>query len=251
MSFFGTSQVAKGYAKNRPYFHPEVIRKIKNFISIDRKIRKALDVGCGAGLSTLALLEIADKVTGVDSSEAMVGSAIEHEDIQYFNYPAENLPFDEEFGLITLAGAINWVDRTKFFAEAKKILPQGGYVVVYDNTILGIMKENDGFKIWYDNVYLKKYPKPPRNESPITGEEAVQYGFEFVRSENYTNEVQFTLESFINYIFTQSNITTALQNGAEDAECIQKWFVSSLSSFYQSQKRTLLFGGYIWYLRNQ
>jgi len=86
MSFFDAAEVAKGYAKNRPYFHPGVIRKIKDYIGVDRKLKRALDVGCGAGLSTLALLEIAEKVIGVDSSEAMIGSTIEHENIQYFNY---------------------------------------------------------------------------------------------------------------------------------------------------------------------
>lgn len=250
MSFFATSDVASGYAQSRPYFHPEVIQRIKAYIGIDHKYRCALDVGCGAGLSTLALREIAASVVGVDSSAAMVESAIREEGIEYFNYPAENLPFQRRFELVTLAGSVNWIDRPQFFSEAKRILNADSFVVVYDNNILGIMEEDDRFETWYRDSYLKKYPKPPRDESPITREEAVGYGFEFVHSEDYTNKVKFTLDGFIDYILTQSNITVALEKETEGADAIREWFASSSAPFFQSAERTLMFGGYIWYLKN-
>jgi SAM-dependent methyltransferase len=249
MSFFETAAVAQGYAKDRPYFHPEVIGKVRDHIGVSGKLRRALDVGCGAGLSTLALLEIAEKVVGVDVSEAMVSAAVLHADIQYCNYPAENLPFDVKFELITLAGAINWVQRADFFAEAQRILSPGGHVVIYDNNIVGRMRGNEHFQAWYENVYLTRYPRHPRDESPIGAAEAVGYGFEFVDSEDYTNEIEFTLEAFVGYILTQSNTTTVLRNGTEDAESMRRFFAASLPPFFKAARETLLFGGYIWYLR--
>jgi len=121
MNLFNTPEAAKGYATDRPFFHPVVISHIKSYLNINKKLNIALDVGCGAGLSTIALLEVAKKVIGVDSSETMISSAIQREEIEYFRYPAENLPFKEKFNLITLAGSINWIDRFRFFHEANFI----------------------------------------------------------------------------------------------------------------------------------
>ena len=250
MSFFNTKSVAEGYSKDRPYVHPEIIKKIKLRLNLSEKIKYVLDVGCGAGLSTIALKEIAENIIGVDSSESMIKSAIKDDNIKYFNYPAEYLPFSHKFDLITLAGAINWIDRSKFFLEAKNILNDEGIVVIYDNYILGIMEEDDRFEAWYTNEYLKRYLKPLRDETPITNEEAVKYGFEKIDSENYTNKVKFTLEKFIKYIFTQSNITTVLENQTEDYDHIKEWFASYLAPFFDGHERTLVFGGYIWYLKN-
>jgi len=248
MSYFKTATVSKGYAKSRPYFHPVVIKRIKSYLGLKRKYQRALDVGCGAGLSTLALKEIAEHVIGVDSSKAMIDSAIKDERIEYNNYPAEYLPFDWEFELITLAGSINWINRADFFREAKRLLKDDRFVVVYDNTILGIMEEDSDFENWYQGTYLQKFPKPPRDESPITKEEARGYGFDFVHSETYSNKVKFSLNRFLDYLFTQSEITVAIEN--QNSDSIRDCLSSSLEPFFESQERTLLFGGYIWYLKN-
>ncbi len=150
MSYFNTHAIANGYARNRPFFHPEVIGRVKSTLSIGDKLGKALDVGCGAGLSTIALTEIAKKVVGVDSSSSMLRSAIEYGGVTYCSCAAESLPFNYEFELITLSGAINWIQRPSFFKEARRNLKAGCFVVVYDNTNQGIMNDDLGFSQWYE-----------------------------------------------------------------------------------------------------
>lgn len=250
MSFFSANTVAKGYSKDRPYLHPEIIQRIKSRLNLSEKVEWALDVGCGAGLSTIALKEVAVNIVGVDSSELMIHSAIKDDNVEYFNYPAEHLPFSRKFDIITLAGAINWVDRSKFFSEAKNILSDEGIVIVYDIYILGTMEENSKFEAWYMNEYLKKYPRPPRDESPITNEEAIKYGFGRIDTEDCTSKVKFTSENYIKYMFTQSNITTALNKQEEGHNEIRKWFSSYIDPFFGASEKTLIFGGYIWYLKN-
>jgi SAM-dependent methyltransferase len=248
---FDTCQIAKGYAENRPYFHPRVIERIKSYLNLSRNLTMALDVGCGAGLSTIALLEIADRVVGVDASQTMIRSAIQKEGVEYFNYPAEYLPFKKQFELITLSGSLNWVDRASFFSEARKVITDEGFVVIYDNDIIGVMEEDNLFEKWYRSAYLEKFPRPPRDESPILEKEAAGYGFNLEFSENYTNQIQFKMNDFLKYLFTQSNITSALDKKLEAAENIKKWLSSSLSPFFNSQKKSIRFGGYIWYLKKK
>ena len=247
MTFFDSSTVAQGYAEDRPYLHPEIIHKIQDRLQLTHKVRQALDVGCGAGLSTLALKEIAEHIIGVDSSEAMINSAIRDDRIVYFPYPAEDLPFTQKFDLITLAGAINWIDRRRFFAEASKLLHDDGHIVIYDIYILGMMEEHAQFASWYTHDYLTRYPKPPRDETPITPKEADEYGIVQVGSEDYRSTVKFTLEAYIRYMMTQSNITTTLKTQKETHDQITAWFASALSPFFQNTEKSLVFGGYVWY----
>jgi predicted TPR repeat methyltransferase len=70
------------YVNGPRYFHPAIIRRInpaiirriKERLSLSGPFERALDVGCGTGLSTIALKEIVSRVTGVDSSAAMICS---------------------------------------------------------------------------------------------------------------------------------------------------------------------------------
>ena len=83
MNLFNTETVAQGYGADRPHLHPEVIRKIEKRLGLTGKVKNALDVGCGTGLSTIALKGIAERIIGVDASEAMIASAINESGVSY------------------------------------------------------------------------------------------------------------------------------------------------------------------------
>jgi hypothetical protein len=65
MSYFASADVAKDYAGNRPHFHAEAMRRIRAFAGLRGRLPRALDGGCGAGLSRLAVTELAGRVVGV------------------------------------------------------------------------------------------------------------------------------------------------------------------------------------------
>lgn len=249
MSHFDSAAVAAGYSADRPYFHPEVMSRVWEVTGFCGRLPRALDVGCGAGLSSIALVELADRVVGVDCSRSMIRSAIRHPQVTYCTCRAEEIPFRTGFDLITLAGSVNWIDRSRFLTEARRLLPVSGYVVVYDNTIRGKMDGDEGFSRWYTEGYLRRYPKPPRDESPITAAEATTYGFAFVHAQDYSNSVEFTLERFVAYLITQSNVTAALAAGDGGGQRARAWLTASLRWFFAGGARRLEFGGYIWYLR--
>jgi len=127
MTFFSFQRVAEGYANHRPYYHPVVISKVSDKLGLNSKLDTALDVGCGTGLSTLALRDIASSVVGTDSSEEMifVARGLGHDDIEFQCSAAEELHFsDKTFDLITVCGAINWIERDQFLPEAKRVFSQ-------------------------------------------------------------------------------------------------------------------------------
>jgi len=252
MSFFSFQRVAEGYANHRPFYHPLVMEKIRQHINLKGKCNNALDIGCGTGLSTIALKELADNVTGIDSSEEMIAMANTYRDdqITYHHGPAEKLPFDEEsFDLITVCGAINWIDRTRFFPEAKRVLNEQGWVILYDNFITDRMRENVAYTQWYQEQFLSRYPKPPRDETPLTTTECEGYGFHF-KQEEYTNELVWSREEYIEFILTQSNVIVAVDMGDETLREARSWMHATLASIVSEvEKGTFLFGGNIWYMK--
>src|SRR5436853_4973984 len=171
-NFFSPKSAARRYAKGRPYFQPQTIERINSFLSLKEHLPRALDIGCGTGLSTVALKAIARRIAGVDASMEMVALAAREAGVEYCVARAEELPFREgEFDLITLSSAFHWLDRDKFLKEALKVLRRAGWLIVYDNFFQGRMAENEEFNGWYRESYLRKYPPPFRTWPAFTEED--------------------------------------------------------------------------------
>jgi ubiquinone/menaquinone biosynthesis C-methylase UbiE len=252
LSFFAFQRVAEGYARHRPYYHPLIMNMVRKQLGLKNKCTNALDVGCGTGLSSIALKELAENVVGIDGSKEMIAVANGHRDetITYHHAPAEELPFDKgSFDLITVCGAINWIDRTRFFPEAKRVLKKKGWVILYDNFITDHMRGNVAYTKWYQEKFLSRFPKPPRDETPLTRPECDGYGFKLYQKE-YTNELVWTQKEYIDYMLTQSNVIVAVDMGTETLSEARMWLQTTLASIVAEQeKATFLFGGYVWYMQ--
>jgi predicted TPR repeat methyltransferase len=61
-SVYDSERLAAGYAFDRPPIHEQILRSAR----LARQADQALDVGCGAGLSTAALAPVARQVTGLE-----------------------------------------------------------------------------------------------------------------------------------------------------------------------------------------
>jgi ubiquinone/menaquinone biosynthesis C-methylase UbiE len=249
-NYFDSRGAARRYSAARPYFHPLVIGKIKDFMGLTETVPLALDVACGTGQSSVALKEIAEQVVGVDPSETMLAMASHDDRIRYVEASAEELPFPEaEFDLVTVSLAFHWFDRDPFLAEASRVLRPFGWLVIYDNHFQRRMKENPGYERWIEEVYAASYPTPSRNSDTLTDQDARMHGFALVGREEYSNEFSFTLEELVSYLMSQSNINAAIEEGRETEETVRRWLTEAQSPFFEEPRRTFLFGGTIDYLR--
>jgi SAM-dependent methyltransferase len=251
MNFFGFTTAAERYAAGRPYFHPFVVRHIKDFLSLKGLLSRALDVGCGTGLSALALKEVAARIVGVDAASSMLRQARADARIAYAVALAERLPFGaSEFDLLTLSQVCHWLNREQFFAEAHRVLCVGGWLVIYDAYFSATEAEDTEFQAWHRDVYLARYPSPARSWFSLSPDDAEAAGFRLCKAERLQHAVGFTLEGLAAYLLTQSNIIAAVEDGAEEITEVRRWLTASLSPFFAGHTEVSFpFNTPIWFLQ--
>ncbi len=234
MNPFGA--IALGYATHRPPVHGQILRRA--LASWLRPIRCALDVGCGSGISTLALQEFAQERIGVEPAEPMVEAARAVDPAARFIVgPAEAIPLpDGTADLITAAGALNYADLARFFPEADRVLGDGGALLVYDFST-GNRPGSD----WLAR-FVERYPWAPheaRSLNPaILADEAK--GFVLQRSEEFTISLPLSRDFYLDYMLTETNVAHAVRQGQRLDE-IRAWCADTL---WTDADAEILFPGY-------
>ena len=251
MNYFDPKNAAERYSKGRPYFHSNTISHIQKHLNLSHKLDKALDIACGTGLSSNALLDIAVNVFATDSSEEMLKRALSPGKINYSSAQAENQPFlNNEFDLITVCSGVHWFNIDKFLTEANRLLTTKGWLVLYDNFFISEMKDVDDFSKWYPEVYLKKFPAPKRNSSyNWSNDNLAPKDFMLDKEEEFKNPITYTKDELVLYLTTQSNITAATSSGQITYREVEEWLANELSPFYSANTRRIFyFGNWIKYL---
>lgn len=112
------------YSAYRPPLHKLILSKILR----DRHFERALDVGCGVGTSSLALIPYAKTVIGYDPSQAMIEKATPHPAITYTNL-VEKLPCS--YDLLCFFGSLEYIDEIEL-KKYTQLLDKGGHLICCD-----------------------------------------------------------------------------------------------------------------------
>jgi SAM-dependent methyltransferase len=231
---YGEDWVADGYVTSRPSVHAHILDRVEPLRSVDQ-IELALDVGCGVGLSTVALMRcgIGSRVLGVDRSPAMIQRATRHvEGASFLLAAAENLPMRSgTVGLMTAAGSVNYTDIPTFFAEAMRVLSPDGFLVVYDFGTGRSSAQCPELASWYSEM-LRRWPKPTQGVQEVGEVTFKSVPMHLVSYEKFTVSVYFEVNGYLDYLMTESNIGAAASSGTERAE-IRSWCDEGLRKFFQ------------------
>jgi SAM-dependent methyltransferase len=243
---FQHDRVAAGYASARPYLHPEILAVVRDAVGRPARFRRALDVGCGTGLSTAALLGLAREVVGIDASLDMLRHARRVSGIRYVASGAEAPPFRPgTFDLVVACGSIDWVDRSRFLPRAAELLQRGGWLVPLDFGDTGRSPEVPGLARWYDEVFQQKYPRPAASDPTITAGEAARHGFEAAAHRDFASSVSFTAGQYAAFLMTESNVIAAIEYGDDAEERVRAWLESELIPLFGARPRPIAFSGYV------
>jgi ubiquinone/menaquinone biosynthesis C-methylase UbiE len=252
MNYFAPKNAAERYAVGRPDFHQNTINKVANYLNIHEKLPIALDIACGTGLSTKALLPIANQVFATDISDEMLLLAYPNSAITYQKMSAENLDFlSESIDLITVSSGVHWFDIDRFLQEAHRVLRPNAHIVLYENYFISKMENTPAFDAFFSK-YLEKYPSPPRNNDyNWRTENLISKGLMMTNEDEFENPIVFTKAELILYFTTQSNITAAVEQGNTTYEDVEAWLNEALKPFFETENtlKTIFYGNWIKYLK--
>jgi len=247
---FAHERVALGYASARPFLHPEVFAQVRELIRPAGPLGRALDIGCGTGLSSVALLALAPRVVGLDASAEMLRAARRARHLHYVASAAEALPFrSRSFDLIAACGSMDWVDREAFMPRVAEVLVNGGWLTCLDFGDLGRSSEIPGLGRWYEEVFRRTYPPPPARDPRLTREEAARFGFTGPVDHTFSSQWSFTASQYAGFLMTESNVIAAVKYGGQAAGRVRGWLEAELAPLFTGEPRHVAFGGYIQVLR--
>jgi SAM-dependent methyltransferase len=246
---YDSPRIAMGYAFDRPPVHPHVIRAIGEHLCIAGRLTRALDVGCGAGLSTAALDPLARTVVGLEPVPIMLThSRAVAPRAAFLIGQAERLPFQaESFDLVTAAGSLNYVDLDVFLPDVARVLMPAGVLVIYDFSAGRRLRDSDSLGAWYE-AFERRYPPKPGYNLDVRGLAYALSGLRLDAYEEFEVAVPMTLGSYLPYVMSETGVEMAMARGVAEGE-IRGWCESTLREVLDDTPRDVLFDAYVAYVR--
>lgn len=227
---FVSDEGSRRYAAARPDYGPYLGPLISRLTGVAR-VPRALDAGCGTGISTRALAAVAATVVGLDRSLPMLAAAHPAPGLSYVAGDAEALPFaDGAFDLVAAGSALHWFDVDRFAAEADRVAAPDAALVAHWHWFAASMEGRPGFADWVRETYAVRYPPPPRSGSAARAE--VLGAWRRVGVEQFDHTVPFRLNELIDYLTTQSNLRVVIDGGQEPEGAVRAWLAAELAPFF-------------------
>ena len=244
-SIYDSPRLAAKYAGDRPPVHPHIIRAIGAHLHLTTRVARALDIGCGAGLSTAALEPLAESLVGIEPVRVMLThchAVAPH--ARFLVAQAEALPFPAgAFDLMTAAGSLNYADLGLFLPEAERVLTARGVLAIYDFSAGRRLRGNRLLEVWFA-AFERRYPSPPDYDLDVRG---LAYGAAGLCLEAYEElevAVPMSREAYVSYALGETNVEAAIGRGMPEA-AIAAWCDRTLAPVFGDVARDVIFECYV------
>lgn len=233
---FACEANASTYHAYRPQYHHIPFGHLKKILG---EVDTALDVACGTGHSTAALSRICRSVRGCDASPTMLAEAKKNYSIATFHLAAaEDLPFvSHGFSLVNISMGIHWVDQERFLHAAGRVLQPSGHLSIDNYGFDGRIVAHESFEAFYKDFYSCHFPPPLRGPNYPEEEKMRAANFIPIEDFSYTHVVAMSLEEFIGFNLSQSNV---IVSGLRDAQTV---FERAYFPYFGAERRNLVFSG--------
>jgi SAM-dependent methyltransferase len=242
-SVYDSERLAAAYAFDRPSVHEQILRSAR----LSRPAGRALDVGCGAGLSTAALMPLARQVTGLEPVAAMlVHRQVVAPGARFVRGQAERLPFAaRSFDLVAAAGSLNYADLPSALTEVARVLTRDGTFLLYDFSTGQRSVSGEDRESWFAS-FVQRFPWPPGwqffdvRELPL-----VPHGLRLLEYTEVEARLPMTFDAYLRYILSETNVEYAIARGACSAEAARDWCRETLKAVFADGEATVVVPGYI------
>lgn len=194
---------APDYARYRPIYP---VRLFETLAAVAPRHDLAWDCATGSGQAAVGLAEHFARVVATDGSPEQIAHARPHPRIEYRVALAEDsrLPA-AAVDLVLVAQALHWLDHTRFYTEARRVLCPGGVLAatMYDRLTfdgsLGRLVER-----LHDEV--KSHWPPERRHTTPEGFRALPFPAPELDLPPVVLEQRWTLEQLLGYLGTWSAV---------------------------------------------
>ncbi len=244
-NIYQSPRLATGYAFHRPPVHPRIMAKLREQLALTKPFKRALDIGCGAGLSTAALTPIAELLVGLEPIANMLAhhTAVAR-NAHFMVAQAEQLPFAaQSFDLLTAAGSLNYADLNRFLPEAVRVLTAAGVLVIYDFSEARRLCNSRALEDWYER-FVERFPAPPGYAMDVPTLAYSRYGLELSFYTEFEVAVPMTHQSYLQYALSEARVERAILNGAGEND-IRTWCSRTLDDIFDERPLDVLFDAYL------
>ena len=242
-SVYDSERLAAAYARDRPPIHQQILQSAR----LDRQAVRALDVGCGAGLSTAALAPLARQVIGLEPIPTMLAHRrTVAPDAGFVIGQAERLPFAaRSFDLVTAAGSLNYTDLPSALGEIARVLTGDGTFLLYDFSVGRRSVSGQELADWFAS-FEQRFPWPPGwqpfdvRELPLDA-----YGLRLLDYADIETRLPMAFDAYLRYMLSEVNVDDAIARGACSAEEARDWCRETLEPVFADGEVTVVIPGYI------
>ncbi|KFM70157.1 putative methyltransferase, partial [Stegodyphus mimosarum] len=248
-ALFQGSAHAVLYSKFRPFPPAALISNIINYVKLktNAPLKKAVDVGCGSGQSTVVLAKHFENVVGLDVSAAQIecAKAINFSsNIEYKVANGEKLPFSPcSVNLVTLCQAVHWFETDVLFKEVERVLIPNGVISVYGYWIplpvLGKKEEDkkisDLIKQYLHEEKLGQYWDKERYIVKNHYSD-IHLPFKDVHRTSLVKETECSLADYIGYLSTWSAYQKLYRKDKKEASNLLSYIQNELSEIIGEDK---------------
>ena len=204
------------YARARPLYPDELFA----FLAHEARRREAAwDCATGSGQAAVGLARHFKRVEATDVSAGQVAHAHPAPNVRYSVQPGEATTFaDASFDAVCVAEALHWLEVDRFYAEARRVLREGGMIAIVGYSRQRVDEEFDAEfrRVVTDPVK----PHFPRQIGHLWGRyKDLAFPFEPVPAPDFEMRMRWTLPQLMDYVGTWSG-TRALM--AIDPKFLQR-----------------------------
>ena len=195
------SEHAAGYADHRPHYPPAMFAWLAQQCPAHDL---AWDCATGNGQAATGLAAYFDRVIATDASQAQLSQANPRDNIHYVCASAEQVPLvTNSLDLITVAQAVHWFDRPRFYAEVDRLLVPGGVLALWCYGLFHITPEIDALILDYYQHTIGNY-WPPERRHIEQAYQRIDFPYTERATPNYQMQVEWNLPQVIGYLATWS-----------------------------------------------
>jgi SAM-dependent methyltransferase len=201
------------YARYRPDYPENLFAYLAGLAPATRC---AWDCATGSGQAAVPLAKHFERVFATDASAAQLANARPDPRIEYRTAPAEDsgLPA-ESVDLVTVAQALHWFDRPRFWTEVRRVLVPRGVIAVWCYDLLHAEPPVDAIvrRLYFEIVGPYWPPERVLTEQRYA---TIEFPFEEINPPAFRMEKRWALADLLGYLRTWSAARRHAEAKGED-----------------------------------